>query len=110
MKAHEAEEQTARLLKYRQLEGILAEIRAALETVTEPWPNGPCGQGPFTGNTRESRRVKFMHIEFTETRGGAPPASVTISPLHIEASALGVHLANMLREKMTLIRGEMEKI
>ena len=111
MKENEVKEQTARIIKYQELERIRNEVLHALSVVTRPWVDtGPCGQGPFTGNTRESRRVDRMLIEFTATRGGACAVSTDIVNPHIEAWELGRVLESMLREKLKTINAEMEKL
>jgi hypothetical protein len=111
MKAHEIKLQEERCLRYRALQTIRDDIQAALDAVTKPWPDtGPCGQGPFTGNTRESRQVSTMHIWFTKTRGGACAVDMTIGNMHIEAHELGRALEAMLRAKIETLNAEMDKI
>jgi hypothetical protein len=107
----EVKEQMGRITRYRELERIRNEMYAALTKVTEDWKGiGPSDQGPFTGNTRESRRVRSMHVWFTKTQGGADAVDIEIPTMHIEASALGQSLASMLRAKIASIEAEMEKI
>lgn len=102
--------QSERISKYRELCKRRSEIYAAIKAISSPQPDGPHGQGPFTGNTRESRRVKSMHIQFTATRGGAAPVEMHIGGLHIEASELGRALESMLREKLGPINEAIEKL
>lgn len=97
MNDQDAVTQSERLKKYNQLTTLRTRIYKAIQTITENDPNGPHGQGPFTGNTRESRQVESMRIQFTETRGGAPPVEIWISDLNIEACELGRELEKLLR-------------
>jgi len=111
MNESEVREQESRISKYRKLEKVRNEIGSALHAVTEPWEKtGPCGQGPFTGNTRESRRVISMKIQFSATLGGAAPVDIEISNMHIKAYELGRALESMLRSEMKLLNDEMEKV
>jgi hypothetical protein len=110
MTEQEAKEIMERVCKYRALEKVRDEVRTALEVITQPWTDGPCGQGPFTGNTRESRQVSQMTIQFTATRGGSPAVSVDIYKMHIEAHELGRALKEMLGAKLEAINAEIEKI
>lgn len=111
MKEHEAKEHMARIVKFRELEKYRDEIRGALTKVTEDWKEtGPHGQGPFTGNHRESRMVSSMHINFTATRGGAPPVDLSINGMHIEAWELGAALKKMLQAKIDVLNEEIEKL
>ena len=111
MDEQEVKMQMGRVTKYRELEKVRDEIYAALKAVTEPWKDtGPHGQGPFTGNTRESRQVESMHICFTPTRGGAPAVNMSISGLHIEAWELGRAIEAMLRAKLEPINATIAKL
>ncbi len=110
MTDQEAKQQEQRITKFRELEKLRDEIRGAISMVTEPWKDGPHGQGPFTGNTRESRRVRSIEIRFTPTLGGAPAVETKIENLGIEACALGRFLEGQLRERLALVLAEMEKV
>ena len=110
MKEQDVKESMARISKYRALETLRDEISLALKKVTEPWAEGPSGQGPFTGNTRESRKVRSMIIRFTETLGGAAGVELEIPKMHIEAWELGQALEAMLREKLNAVNDAMEKL
>lgn len=110
MKELEVKEQMARISKYRDLEKVRDETDFAIKQLTEPWESGPCGQGPFTGNTRESRQVRSIHIWFSPTRGGAPEVDMCIRGLRIEAWELGKDLEAMLQVKLDAIHAEMEKL
>lgn len=110
MKSNELKKQLARIDSYRELEKIRDEIQIARNKITEGWKHGPCGQGPFTGNTRESRAVRGIHIWFSETRGGSPAVDLEIFGLHIEAWELRDALLKMIDSKLDLVIAEMEKI
>lgn len=110
MKASEVKEQEERIRQYRALEKVRDEIHAAIDAVTKPWPTGPCQQGPFTGNTRESRQVDSMTIQFSRTRGGSEAVSTEIRNMHISAWELGAALKTMLEARWALVQAEMEKI
>lgn len=111
MTRQEAKLASDRVQKYNTLQAFRDKVQAALDTVTEDWKEkGPCGQGPFTGNTRESRRVVSMHICFTHTLGGAPPVEMEIEGMHISAWDLGMYLERELRKKLDEIDAERLKI
>lgn len=110
MNEQEAKLQEERLQKYRELAFLRGQLYSALQIITEPHKEGPCGQGPFTGNTRESRQVRELQVFFSSTRGGAPAVELNIPNLNIEAWELGRALESILRAKIKLIGVEMEKI
>jgi hypothetical protein len=100
-------DQSARLSKFNELTSRRKEIREALKLLTEPDPNGPCGQNPFTGNTRESRKVTDLQFGFTQTRGGAPGITLSVYDLNIRASDLGRAIEEMLRAELASVTKEM---
>lgn len=110
MNEQEIKLQMARVTRYHELAKVRDEIRDAIKAVTEGNKDGPCGQGPFTSNTRESRQVHTMLIKFTATRGGAQAVDMNLSGLHIEAPELGRALENMLRTQLAPIVDEIEKL
>ena len=110
MDEQELKMQMGRVTKYRELEKVRNEIYAAIKAVTKDQKDGPCGQGPFTGNTRESRKVRSMHICFTATRGGAPAVDMDIGDMHIEAWELGKAIEAMLWAKLEPINAEIAKL
>ena len=90
-----------RLSKYGKLCKARDELYKAREVITRPWTEtGPCGQGPFTGNTRESRRIDSMSIKFTATRGGSPPVGEDIFNLHIEAWDFAKAVVGLIDDKL----------
>lgn len=110
MTNQEADNFEKRISRFRELEKLRSEMYSALDMITAGDPTGPCGQNPFTGNTRESRQVLDMTIVFSPTRGGAPPVKMTISNPHIEASGLGQALQSLIRAKIALVTQEMDKV
>lgn len=111
MNSQEQKLQLERTETYSRLEKKRDKLYAALEAVTADWKGvGPCDQGPFTGNARESRQVESMHIKFTPTRGGAPAVELEIKNMYIEAYELGNALKEMLQDKIDQINAAMKKI
>lgn len=110
MNEGELKYQMDRASKYRALDQKRSEIYSVLKAITEKDETGPCGQGPFTGNIRESRQVAYMRIGFSCTRGGAPPVEIYLADLHIEARALGRALESMLREALAPINEAIDKL
>lgn len=104
------EHEKVRLEKYKKLKDALGLAYSALEKFTKDWPHGPHGQGPYTGNTRESRQIKSMTIQFTPTRGGSEAVEDSITDMHIEAWEVGRALAGMIKKRIETIEAEMEKI
>ena len=101
MKIEELRVQQQRLERYQKLAAIRQEIQTALDIIKEPWTEtGPDGQGPFTGNTRESRKVLSVKIQFSATLGGACPVSIEIPAMPISAWDLGRALEGLLRAKL----------
>jgi hypothetical protein len=110
MNTKEAETQAGRIEKFRELQAVRDKTVWALDAITKSDPTGPCGQGPFTGNTRESRQVKCLRMSFTQTRGGSPPVEISIDDLFVEASELGRELQRMLRARLERIEKEMSEV
>lgn len=112
MKEHEVKEQMARITQYRALEELRNKLLKAQRALTsEDWKEkGPEGQGPFTGNFRESRQVDYVHLYFTPTRGGAAAVDLRIYELGLEAHELGSFLWEHLCKKIEAVTAEMEKL
>lgn len=110
MTAQEMQLSEERVRKYRVLEEVLYDVRRALEKVTEPDPNGPCGQNPFTGNWRESRMVVSMTINFSKTKGGAEAVELQLDDINISAPELGSALEGMLRVKLKELHDAMAAV
>ena len=110
MNEQEAKLQSDRVEKFRKLDAVKTQIREAITKITEDCPTGPNGSGPFTGNTRESRRIQSMHLKFTATRGGAHAVELEIPELYIEANELWRAVEAMLRAKLKLVIEEIEKL
>jgi hypothetical protein len=110
MNAAEFKQQQDRIAEYQRLREYRDEVQKCLDAITEPDSDGPCGQNPFTGNTRESRRVTRIAFDFSPTRGGAPEVSRSLNYPHIEAHALGIALADMLRAKLSEVDAKITKL
>lgn len=111
MTAQEAKFQADRIFKYDKLKKLRDEAYEVRARLTEEWKeNGPCGQGPFTGNTRESRKVNQLHIMFSRTRGGAREVEIKINNISIEASRLGRFLVSEVEARIASITAEIEKL
>lgn len=111
MNEQEAAQQTLRINKFKELERARDNAYCALAKITEDWKEtGPCGQGPFTGNTRESRRITGMSIRFSTTRGGSSPVEIVIADMEIEAHEVGQMLALMLERKIMVLSAEIDQI
>lgn len=104
--------QSERSLKeFYRLEKLRDEAYASLKVIREGGKDtGPCGQGPFTGNTRESRQVEGAVIDFTPTQGGGRAVSLKLIDLYISAWDLGKYLESQLQRRIDLINAEMDKI
>lgn len=110
MTSQDATHQSERLKKFRQLDELHTQTYAAMQKIRAGDPEGPHGQGPFTGNTRESRLVESLDIQFSPTRGGAPKTSLSLADLHIEAYEFARALLSMLEARLALLQAEMDKL
>lgn len=112
MNSHEVQQQKKRIETYDKLSERRAEIREALDLLTGQRRIAPDNPGakdinyPFTGNTRESRRVLALSIDFTATLGTAPPMSLELDELHIPAWELGRFLQTCLQAQLDAIDKE----
>lgn len=102
--------QEQRLSKYQKLKALRGKYRDALHVVTVNDPEGPHGQGPFTGNTRETREVLTMNLTFSKTLGGANMCGMQIEFPGIPAYDLGKFLKQQLEMKLNEIDKEIENI
>jgi len=100
----------ARLEKFKILKARRQEIINALRALTEDWKEGPCGQNPYTGNTRESRDVTSIYFKFSTTKGGAPPTDHTLSDLQIPAFDVRTMLEGILRKQLGTINTDIEDL
>jgi len=110
MTANEVQATEKKIAEFRKLEERRYEIDDAIRLITEDWAHGPCGQGPFTSNTRESRQIKKIDFHFTPTRGGAPACDLSVDDLFIEASELERVLLEMLNKQRAKIIAAMEAL
>lgn len=110
MKANEVKTMTERLARFHALTARLNEINEALRIIRISDEDAPCGQTPFTGNTRESRRVDSLLICFSETLGRSPAVRLQISNMKISASNLGRFLETELDHDRLKITAEIEAL
>ena len=110
MNEKDALDHEKRLEQYRTLKTVRGRLESALDRLTAPWPDGPSGQNPFTGNARESRDVLSITIDFSATRGGSPAVYTKITDLNISAYDLGQAIETLIRKKLHLINAEIEKL
>jgi hypothetical protein len=110
MNSTEAAVQEDRVKRYKDLKAQADQIKSVIAAIAENDPEGPCGQGPFTTNTRESREVHSLEIYFSPTRGKSPPVKKFLSGVNISAPKLGEFLRGELRAKLAAVTEAMEKI
>lgn len=111
MNSQEVKTQMARVERWKELCAIRDKYNGLLRLITREDPDGPCGQGPFTGNTRESRRVEAITVEFTATRGGSPRyPNMRLEGLDLEAFAFGSYLQSHLNKKIKEINDAIEAL
>lgn len=107
MSEHEAAIAKERFEKYQRAKELRNGIMEALETMSKPVQ---IEASPFTGNTRESRTVESISINFSKTRGGALGVDLFISRLNIEACDFGAALRELLERKRDHLEKEMDEI
>ncbi len=110
MKSHEVVLLRKKLVAFNELETRLNAVNMLLNRIQADDPDGPCGQGPFTGNTRESRRVHDLTIGFTKTLGGAPAVSMSLSGLNIYAGKFEDFLVHELKIEAEKIAKAMDEL
>lgn len=110
MTHNESEQQKKRLAEYDRLSQAAQGFRDALNKIEADDPDGPCGQGPFTGNTRESRDVLSLEVFFSRTKGGSAPVKKYLDGLKLGAWKLRALLAEDLREKIKTLEAAIEAI
>ena len=110
MTNQEATMQISRVEKYKELCTRRDKFNELLHLIQRSDPEGPCQQGPFTGNTRESRRVNAITINFSKTRGGAPSVDLWLQGLELEAHEFGSYLQSHLNKQIKNINDEIEAL
>lgn len=108
MDEQEAKLQAGRIAQYRKLETEMTDINAALAVLDTPF--GHHQVSAFTGNTRESRRILGMRINFSATLGTEPPVELSLPSLNVSASEVGRLLREMLASRLKAIREAMAKL
>lgn len=98
------------LSEFKRLSEVLSKLRDTHRSILMDDPTGPCNQSPFTGNTRESRRVLSMIIHFSNTLGGAHGVSKTLEGLDLPAWEFGRYLKEYLEKRIEEIQAEIAKL
>lgn len=107
MTQKELEDSEQRGRKFRALEKERVDLWAALEILNG---GGTGGKSPFTGNTRESRLVKSIHIKFSKTLGGAAEVETEISDLNIAAWDFAEVLKLTVKTRLAVIKTQIEEL
>ncbi len=110
MTIQELNHQADRVTRFKLLDALAAETHAALQRIENDYPDDPGGDNPFTTNTRESRTVINISVEFSPTKGGAAGVVHDFVRLNIPADELGQFLASKLRARLKDIDARMEVI
>lgn len=110
MTPQEAIELTVKLETFRRLNERCEAIRKIIDQLTTNRPDDPNQTGPFTGNTRETRKITRIRIDFSKTLGGSPEVAMTLEDLHIHARDFQTFLLSTLRTQQDTLRSEMEKL
>lgn len=110
MTDNQAKQQRATLDRYETLSALRKKFQRVIDMVTASDPNGPCEQGPFTGNTRESREVEGMVMSFSKTKGGSEKVVMEIDGLNINAFEFGKFLCSQARAKLMSIEAEISQL
>lgn len=97
MTSQEVGLQTKRLEAYQKLAARLNEIETTLAVMRTPFGIHKCSA--FTGNTRESRRVVSIRIQFSHTSGGEVPVDLNLTGLNIGGWKFGDYLEAALNEQ-----------
>lgn len=94
-----------RITRYKELKARAEQIRFSIQILEESSTTSP-----FTGNTRESRKVDRMTIVFTASEGGDVPVTRIFDALMIPATALHALLTAHLREQWKIVQEAMAKL
>jgi len=110
MNAFTRDQQAASVKRYDELAARAAQIHALIKEIEADDPTGPCKESPFTGNTRESRKVLGLSIQFSATLGRSPPVNKELGHLNISASKFADFIIGDLTAQLKAIQEEMEKL
>ena len=112
MKSQDIPAMEKRIETFNKLNTRLSEINQIIDTLQAGDPLAPGGSGPFTGNARESRRVKYVSISLTATSGGAssPLKPTELHNPNIEAYGLSQFLISKMKEQKEAVVKAMEEL
>ncbi len=99
-----------KISRFQDLNSQRNELYEAIRIIDENNKGSLFQASAFTGNTRESRKVLSMTINFTRTLGGEAPTQVRIDDMHIDAWELGKFLKSQCQSKLDLVNAEIEKL
>ncbi len=108
MENHELSQMRLRIERYEQLQKRLVQLDDIREVMNSEF--GHHKQTAFTGNTRESRDVSTVSINFTHTKGGEPPVSMNLNHLNIPATTIGLFLAGEIAEQRAKLVAEIKAL
>lgn len=103
-------EMSKKVARFREIEHARTAAHQTLISIIQDGPTGPCGQGPFTGNARESRNVYAITIYFTDTAGGSKAVEKRITGLCISAHEFGKFLEEHARDKFKKLDQELKEL
>lgn len=104
----EAENQAKRVETFNRLNAGRSALRNTIQKMDLPI-SGSCAS-PFTGNTRESRKITNMRIDFSATLGGEGPVTLDLDYMQISAGDFGRMLEKLLEDKMTKLNAEIDAL
>lgn len=110
MTPHEAKALEVKLDMFRRLSARSEQLRAIIDQLTLNRDSDPNKTGPFTGNTRETRKITRLRIDFSKTLGGSPEVDMTIDSLNIPARDFQRFMLSLLHTEAGVIQSEMEKL
>lgn len=113
MSPQEAKHHQQRLLKFNFLDAARSALHSTLAKMSEKsgYPGTVQSHAdPFTGDTRESRRVAWLKIGFTATLGGEPPVELDLNYLNIPAWEFGNALEAAIKKQIAALNAAIEKL
>lgn len=110
MTPQEARALEVKLETFRRLSARSEELCAIIYQLTIDRDSDPNKTGPFTGNTRKTRKITRLRIDFSKTLGGSPEVEMTIDALRIPARDFQRFMLSLLRTEAGVIHSEMAKL
>lgn len=108
MKAHEIKPLMERVTKFNALSARFSVLEELIRKLDNDHVG--CSDSPFTGNTRESRRITELNISFSATLGLEKPVEMRFSSLHIPAYDLCKFLELQLKKQQDAVKAEMDAL